>query len=1147
MPEMLSHNSRLLIGIFIAAMAVAVAVHFWDRALPTAALQFNLTESAAETNSRGMLKELGYETKGYYAATKFGEDSDQKNYVEKEFGVRTLEKKVREGINLWYWTTRFFKPEQEEEFSVSYDPQGRFVGFSHTIKDTDAAPKLTREQARAMAEDFLKRYVTHHPFEKLKFFDDSSRQLKHRIDYDFDWQQEDLRLGDGLYLIHVQIQGNRVGEFNEYVKIPEVWQRKFETERSSNALFQTLAESAELPISVAVVILFVLYTMDHQIRWRNAVPKRWLLLFGLVQVFAVINDIPELLSGYSTTARWGSFIFSLIGSNLLSIIYIVAKMYVLSLVADAIYREKFTGKLSFARALGRNSLYRPETVKGLGVGIVLACFGMGYMCAFYVVAGHFGAWSPVDIDYSKILGGPIPWISGIQVGMEAAWNEEFTYRVIGVLLYWKLLRWRWPGVILAGMTWAFLHSNYPQMPGYVRGCELTVEGILWGALMIRYGVVATLTGHYLYDCWLDSLVTLQTLNPWHVAGALAVSLWPVALWLIGMYRIRTGAIPPGGPDQPEPPFKPPVYDVEGEQRKYAELAKSWNFKPVALSTWQRFQCVLLYAVVLAFMLLAAYVPSLGLYPSDAMADYGEIDLSRKEIGKVADKILKEHGKKPSDYLQIISLDSNSLEHKYLLEFKSADEVADLYETEWTDIIWRVRYFRFEQKEEFSITLDKKGNLVNWTHDVAEEAPGASLSKEAALALAEKQLADVYGVDMSQEQLIADNLTQQLHRRDYAFTWNRVGWNWGDSQLQTTIQLQGDEAVNFGRMIKVPDAWYRKETHGGWKNAILGQISKWSSGAMILVVLLVFIIMVRHRVIPWKAGFLIALAPAALRIVGMFNDWPWFYDGYDTTTPLRHYLWEKWSDDGIGLLNAWLQAGFLLSVTFGLLTWAFGWKLKSLRWPSLDWRILRRTLPDFLTVLVLSFSVLWFNDYFTLWVNTVLKDPDLYISTPSVNFAIPWLNSLQDAIKSGYDSVLQYALWFAIGVRIYRWRSVRWLLWAVLLAYPFYTALHIATWHEYILSVSMSEFHRLITLYLVWKVWRFDVSMIFLCATLPSLFQDIGTFLDKGGNAYENQAWPLIAASLVLVLLGWWLRPAPEGATVSTVVDLTGIRPQGAVE
>ena len=63
-------------------------------------------------------------------------------------------------------------------------------------------------------------------------------------------------------------------------------------------------------------------------------------------------------------------------------------------------------------------------------------------------------------------------------------------------------------------------------------------------------------------------------------------------------------------------------------------------------------------------------------------------------------------------------------------------------------LWRVRYFRDGQPEEYGIILRPDGSLHSVHHTLADATPGASLTKDEAVALAEKFLHDEKKIDLS---------------------------------------------------------------------------------------------------------------------------------------------------------------------------------------------------------------------------------------------------------------------------------------------------------------------------------------------------------------------------------------------------------------
>jgi membrane protease YdiL (CAAX protease family) len=85
-----------------------------------------------------------------------------------------------------------------------------------------------------------------------------------------------------------------------------------------------------------------------------------------------------------------------------------------------------------------------------------------------------------------------PWIAGVTIGVLAATSEEFLFRLFAIPFLHKLTGSRVFSIILPAFFWSFLHSAYPQEPGYIRGIEVGLIGIVAGLVMLRWGIVATL-------------------------------------------------------------------------------------------------------------------------------------------------------------------------------------------------------------------------------------------------------------------------------------------------------------------------------------------------------------------------------------------------------------------------------------------------------------------------------------------------------------------------------------------------------------------------------------------------------------------------------------------------------------------------------
>ena len=1099
--------SLLLLGI----ASLLVASHFWTDAFPIATVDFRISRSEAQEQLGKFLEAQGDRLDGYHRACRFDERASTKRFLELEYGVSELENLTRKGLNIWHWSGRWFKPETREEFSAGMDTRGNLVAYCRTIKEETALPFLEKEAAQVLAGEFLRKNLKQHSWDQLRFISGSVDRKPHRTDYSFVWEREDLHLRDAPYRVTVTVQGNEIGGYSEFLKIPEAWTRNYDEKRDVNELCTAIAGVPTLGILVASFVLLIVYITRRQVRWKTAIPWGWLVVLGIVTLASGLNDLPQSFFNYSTTQNWPSFLAQSAFEILRRTLGWVLGYWLLLLVADAIYRERLPQHPSFHRAFGLFALRDPRTLQALGVGIVFALFGLAYVSVFYVVGRKFGVWCPVDIDNAKALSGLCPWIEPMQVGLSAAFGEEMLFRVIGIILFWKLLRVRWLAVVLAAATWGFLHSTYPQMPGYIRGIELTAEGILWGVLMFRFGIVSTLTSHYLYNCWLGSWIVFQSPSWTNKIAALIVSLWPVALFVWGWWK-KADMPEPEVHSAPAASVPPPLVNNT-----------VWDFSPVQLTGRQR--------AGIAFFCVVALVATVTIHrPQDKYAAFGRVGLSRDQIALKADAVLSEHGFTPSDYRRIITLSSTSLPSKYLLEHGSLDQLAGLFQTEWPnlDLKWGIRYFKILQREEFSLELDKDGNLTHWNHTVLPEAPGASLDRDTALAKVTDCLAQKHGIVAARETLVTETPVKQEHRLDYAFTFERTNWNWGDARLRTDLKLQGDEPVSFSRYIKVPEAWNLKQAKSGWKKFAANELGRWVSIVEGIIFAVLFVLLLRRNIIPWRTGFVIAVFPTLIVLLDRWNHLPEFFSGYLTTSPLNSYLIKQWGFATTSLAMAYLGKVLMICVTLGFLRWSFGWTVGRIAvWPTSRQERGRFLLDCFLIVAgsIFAFSALSFllGAIEGAWFPSRVAS----FSHPKVNVIFPWLNALTMAIGDAFDSTLKIGLLASVGFLIYR-KYPKTICGFVVL-YPVLAAMKSPALPEFFFNLLSAELLLGLSLFLILRFWRFNPALVFFFYAISSLVNFAVGFIEKGGRAYQWQALPelLVLALLGIYLVIWFRRSSRQ--------------------
>src|SRR5579862_9774287 len=231
-----AHDARvLLLWLMAAAIGAGVAYRYFFRAFPEAALHFSVTRTGALAEARDFATLQGAPLGGYESAIVFNVNDEQKTYLERELGVEQANRLMSSEVNVWYWEARFFRPLQKEEFRVRVDPDGRIVGYAHVLEEAAPGARLERAAAEARAEGFL-RDVLHTPLEAYLLLPEQANATvrPNRTDWSFTWERKEFRAQDAPYRVRVDVQGDGIGGYEEFLKVPEAWQRSYARLRSSN-------------------------------------------------------------------------------------------------------------------------------------------------------------------------------------------------------------------------------------------------------------------------------------------------------------------------------------------------------------------------------------------------------------------------------------------------------------------------------------------------------------------------------------------------------------------------------------------------------------------------------------------------------------------------------------------------------------------------------------------------------------------------------------------------------------------------------------------------------------------------------------------------------------------------------------------------
>ncbi len=208
-----------------------------------------------------------------------------------------------------------------------------------------------------------------------------------------------------------------------------------------------------------------------------------------------------------------------------------------------------------------------------------------------------------------------------------------------------------------------------------------------------------------------------------------------------------------------------------------------------------------------------------------IGDYLKLSVNARSARARADEILRKRHLDPNSYghATVLAEIADPIINEYLRQRVSVAGVNAIYANQVPAALWRLRYFRDSQPEEFAVILRPDGSLHSVHHTLAEETPGASLTKEEAKARAEKFLAEEKKIDLKAWTLVESSSDKKPHRIDHSLTWQQnmpldagsaSGSNAADhAYARIDVLVLGDEVTNYRTYIKIPDEWVRKQMSG----------------------------------------------------------------------------------------------------------------------------------------------------------------------------------------------------------------------------------------------------------------------------------------------------------------------------------------------
>ncbi len=889
------------LAISIAGAAITSAL--FRRAFPEAAIEFRVPRTEARQQAERFLKERGRPTAGTRFAGRFGLDEEPKVYLERELGLDRASRLYGRDAKIWRWDMRWFRSAVKEEERVSITPLGSLVSWESVRREDAPGERLPRERARALAAAFLsQRGLDPAALTPIESF---PTERPKRTDWTFVDERPGFRMKDASVRYRTIVAGGEVVAFDEFVHVPEAWQRDYRTLRSKNEAAGQAATFGLVLTVLAMAGVLLTRISRKDVRW--GVVGGFGLAGFVLALLSTLNNLPLTLYEYDTASPLSSHLTNHLVLGILGALAAGAGIACVIAAAEPPYRQRFPGQLSLSGIFSFRGLRSKRFFRGVLSGYALVAFFFAYQAVFYVVAARFGAWSPADVPYSDMLSTAFPWATVLLVGFFPAVSEEGISRMFSISFLDGLGAGRFLAVVVPAFLWGFGHAAYPNQPFYIRGVEVGVAGVVIGLVMLRYGILPLLVWHFTVDALYTALVMLRSHNTYYiVSGAVAagILLVPLAASILLAWR-HGGFLPEEGVTNADLGSAP------------APAPRAISAEPSAPVRRVPRRALAAAGLAAAVLLAGWFVPARG-------GRIGRDEIGRVRAEAIGRGFLKANGVDLGRYRSVtyggtgFALDSDARGEepvesgrmpgfsdsaaRYVVTKGGTAAFEKLGSASLPVNFWVTRFLEPGRKEEWKVFVDpRRARVIGYLNPREEAAPGGPPPGEARARERSLGTAAALGYPATEYRVLEVGTRARPKRVDTTVTLESRGAKIGDAAPRLTAIFEGSRLSAFYSTIHIPESYLEAERRRTALDWLLVGLRVVALGSFLGFAIVLFLRAVKRPEVRWR-GLLRPLVPVALlAAAALANRVPGLLRQYRTEIPLSTFRFSA----TLSLVIAWL--------------------------------------------------------------------------------------------------------------------------------------------------------------------------------------------------------------------------------------------------
>ncbi len=835
--------------ILVSVLCTAWAVMNFALAFPLVTLNVTMDRAAAMAAADDLATSRGWgPPEPARQAVQFSLDNQVQSFVELEAGGKEAYTAMLAGdlYSPYAWRVRRFREGETNETLIRFRPDGTKYGFRERMPEDEPGASLEADAAQALAEAAV---ATDWDVD-LSEYDlvEASHEVRPggRTDHTLVYERPDVMIGEGHYRLRLTVSGDRFTELTHFIKIPEAFSLRYQEMRSANNAIATgsLFAIAILYMAGGCVVGLFFLLKEGWVVWKPAL--KWALFIAFLQALVVLNQWPLLWMGYDTAVSSTTFALQQFAVAIAQLVGMGSVLALSFIAAESLGRRAFPRHIQLWKSWSGEVASTPTMLGQTVAGYLLIGIFFAYEVWLYLfTAQHFDWWSPSSaLTDPDVLANIFPWLTSIAISLQAGFWEECLFRAVPIACaallgkrFGKTWLWISAAMILQAVIFGAGHANYPAQPAYARVVELIIPALGFGGLYLLFGLVPAIVFHFAFDVvWFAlPLFAADTPGIW-ISRTLVILLTLIPLWVVLRARWRAGAwgavpadaynaawVPPPAPERAAPTVQSAAGGLSPRLRTALPLlgiaglvvwGLASNFRPDAptLENTDR------EARTAAREQLTAEGVDLG-------DEWRELANAQAPLGLEDRFIWTEGG--PEAYRQLLG---------HFLPVPRR----------------MVRYAKFEgdvaeRAEEYLVFLGPDGAVQRTTHRLPEGRTGAQLEEEEARVIALETIRTDLGMDPETLEEISADPSQLPERRDWTFVFkDPVDYPLENGEARITVRIAGDEVVETGRYVHIPEDWEREHRNRQGIAQII-QIS-----CVVLMVLL-FLAAAVLAVIRWSRG------------------------------------------------------------------------------------------------------------------------------------------------------------------------------------------------------------------------------------------------------------------------------------------------------